>query len=141
MRVSNEQFVRHWIEGVWNQRKFEIVRERFHPQGVAHLEGSDGPVSGPEKLLAEFRVILDAFPDFHVEIDEIISSGEDVVFRWSATGTHLGPELGFASTGRKVTIKGMTWMKIREGKQVEGWDCWNQGGLVAELLKALPEPQ
>lgn len=132
MSKTNEQLARRWIEEIWNQRNDDIVRERFHPQGVAHLEGP-ADVHGPEQMLAQFRMILDAFPDFRVVIDDLISSGEDVAFRWSATGTHRGALLDIAPTGRKVAFSGMTWMKFREGKQVEGWDRWNQGALLAAL--------
>jgi hypothetical protein len=27
----------------------------------------------------------------------------------------------------------MTWLIIRDGKIVEGWDAWNQGALVQSL--------
>ncbi len=30
----------------------------------------------------------------------------------------------------------MTWFCIRNGKLVEGWDGWNEGGLLAQLQAA-----
>jgi hypothetical protein len=34
---------------------------------------------------------------------------------------------------------GMTWMRFEGGAIAEGWDSWNQGGLLEELRSARSE--
>ena len=56
-----------------------------------------------------------------------------MVVRWAAAGTHTGPGLGVPPSGRKVRFRGMTWMRFRDGKLVEGQDSWNLAGLLQAL--------
>ena len=77
--------------------------------------------------------LLGAFPDFEVVVDQIIAEGDDVVVRWSAKGTHRGENLGFPASNKKAGFRGMTWLRFRDGRIVEGWDAWNQGRLLQEL--------
>ncbi|HSW14261.1 MAG TPA: ester cyclase [Solimonas sp.] len=128
---ENEQFVRRWIAEAWNQRNEEVVRQGFHPEAIAHLEGTED-ARGPEALLGQFRLLFGAFPDIHVVIDDLIAKDDVVVMRWSFTGTHLGDSLG-PPTGRAVAADGLTWMRFRDGQMVEGWDRWNQGLLLQRL--------
>ncbi len=47
--------------------------------------------------------------------------------------THKGEFLGFAPTGKEVTITGTTIQRISDGKIVEGWDNWDQLGLLVQI--------
>ena len=47
--------------------------------------------------------------------------------------THKGAFLGFAPTGKKVTITGTTMLRFANGKIVEGWDNWDQLGLLVQI--------
>ena len=68
-----------------------------------------------------------------ITVEGIVGEGDDVVARWVFTGTHRGDALGFPATGRPVSFRGMTWIRFSGGKMVEGWDCWNQTGLIQSL--------
>ena len=132
MRETNEQFVRRWVDEVWNRGNKDLILEYFHAQAEGYLEGPV-VVRGPQELLEQWKVLREAFPDFHLAIEEMISSGEEVAFRWVMTGTHRGALLDIAPTGRQIAARGQTWVTIRDGKMVKGWDCWNQGRVLAEL--------
>ena len=74
-----------------------------------------------------------AFPDFKVTLDQVIEQGDKVVTRWTTTMTHKGEFLGFAPTGKKATVTGTTILRILNGKIVEGWDNWDQLGLLVQI--------
>ena len=131
MPENNAALARRWFEEVWNDRRDATVRELMHPEATGHMEGLE--LKGPAEFLAARATLLGAFPDFAVDVDQIIAEGDDVVVRWSARGTHQGESLGFAASNRKAAFRGMTWLRFRGGKIVEGWDAWNQGRLIAEL--------
>jgi steroid delta-isomerase-like uncharacterized protein len=133
MAESNAALARRWFEEVWNQRCDETVRELLHAEGVGHLEGMD--VHGPEGFLAARAALLGAFSGMRVTVEATVEDGEDVVTRWSARGTHDGDGLGIPASKRPVTFQGITWMRVRDGRIVEGWDRWNVGGLL-ETLRA-----
>jgi predicted ester cyclase len=67
----------------------------------------------------------DAFPDFHVTVNEMIAEGDTVVSRITIRGTHRGELKGYMvswlteplmPSGRRIEIDGMWIFKVLEGK-------------------------
>src|SRR5262245_37777036 len=52
-----------------------------------------------------FRMYLAAFPDLRMVPEDVIASGDKVVARVRATGTHEGVFMGLAPTGRRVEMQ------------------------------------
>lgn len=128
---SNTAIIRRWIDDVWNQRRDATVHELLDPNAIGHLEGL--VTHNVDEFLKARAYLLDAFPDFHIEIDAMIAEGDNVVARWSASGTHGGELLGIKATGKDVRIRGITWFRLANGRLVEGWDVWNEGRLFETL--------
>jgi len=129
--TSSTQLARRWFNDVWNDRREATIHELLHPDAIGHLEGVD--VRGVEEFLQMRAALLEAFPDMRVNVESTIAEGDDVVLRWTASGTHRGAGLGFDATHRPVAFRGITWLRFANGQLVEGWDSWNQGGLIASL--------
>ena len=51
--------------------------------------------------------------------------------------THTGRGLGVEPTGRRVRIEGVILVHIRDGRIVEGWNSYDQLGLLRQI-GALP---
>ena len=117
MTENNRDLATRWFREVWNERKPETIEELFAPGGIAHMAGGDGSI---DDFKAAREGFLQAFPDFSVSVEETVAEGDHVVIRWRVTGTHRGPGLGMEATGRPVSFRGMTWMRFRDGKCVEG---------------------
>jgi steroid delta-isomerase-like uncharacterized protein len=62
--------------------------------------------------------VLQAFPDMKVEIKSIVAEGDQVVVRWTATGTHRGTFLGTPATGRTVPMTNVDIFTLKDGKIV-----------------------
>src|SRR5690349_3833602 len=122
---ENARLARRWFQEVWNERRAETIHELLLPDSVGHLEGGD--VVGPHAFAAVHAEFLKAFPEFRVTVEDTLAQGDQVVVRWSLTGRHHGEGFGRAATGKEVRCRGMTWMRLRDGKLVEGWDSWNFG--------------
>ena len=45
---------------------------------------------------------------------------------------------GIPSSGKRVSVNGMSVQRIGAGKIVEGWDNWDQLGLLVQLGAVLP---
>jgi steroid delta-isomerase-like uncharacterized protein len=58
-----------------------------------------------EGVLEFFRMYRAAFPDLSMEPQDVISSGDKVVARVRASGTHQGEFMGLAATGRSVDVQ------------------------------------
>jgi hypothetical protein len=61
----------------------------------------------------------------------------EIVRRVSWTGTHHGPLLGIAPTGRRVRGEGTVAMRIADGQIAEEWEMSNLLGLL-QRLSAVP---
>ncbi len=82
---------------------------------------------GTDPIAAYFEAAFAALPDFHIEIQAIAESGEDVMVRWHLTGTHSGaPWQGIAPTGRRVALDGIDHFVLRNGKVVSNFVVFDQ---------------
>jgi steroid delta-isomerase-like uncharacterized protein len=131
MSTSNRDLAQRWMDGVWNERRDEVVHELLHPDAVGHMEGGD--VRGHDEFKNVRASLLQAFPDLQLTVDDMVCEGDHVVVRWRIAATHKGSGFGVAATGRKVAFRGMTWMTFSNGVLAEGWDSWNQGALLQQL--------
>ena len=53
--------------------------------------------------------------------------------RITVEGTHKGGQLGVAPTGRRIRIEGIVVVRIANGQLVEGWNSWDQLGLLRQI--------
>ncbi|MFI7064709.1 ester cyclase [Kribbella sp. NPDC050124] len=59
--------------------------------------------TGAEAQKQVWAMLLSAFPDLHVEIEDLIAEDDKLVSRNTVTGTHLGTFMGVPATGRRIT--------------------------------------
>jgi steroid delta-isomerase-like uncharacterized protein len=74
-----------------------------------------------------------AFPDINIKVEDAFGARDRVVVRWSAVMTHRGDDLGIPATGKSVRISGMSIARIVDKKIVEGWDSWDQLGMLKQI--------
>lgn len=130
--------LKRWFDEVWNEGREETIDELFGTGGVAHgLGESDPQVNGPEEFKVFFRNMRSAFPDVRIHIEDMVVEGEKVAARLVLEATHAGEGLGVPATGRRVRVAGITIGRISGGKLQEGWNSWDQLGLLRQM-GALP---
>jgi predicted SnoaL-like aldol condensation-catalyzing enzyme len=126
--------IREWFEQLWNQGKEETIDRLLAPGAIAHGLGPQ-PIVGPEGFKPFFRQLRTAFPDFHVEIVQMVEQGDMVAVVCHVTGVHDGPGMG-APSNANVDFWGMTMGRVRNGQLVEGWNsydfmtCYQQMGIL-----------
>jgi predicted ester cyclase len=65
------------------------------------------------------RPFQSAFPDFEMEIVELIAEGEKVVAHFKCSGTHRGKWLGLPATGRRFEgVDEIYIFEVRDGRLV-----------------------
>ncbi|WP_240907327.1 ester cyclase [Paludisphaera rhizosphaerae] len=131
MSDANRNLSRRWFEEVWNERRAEVVDELLHEEGLGHMESGDFVGRKPFKQVRD--LFLTAFPDLKFEIEDTVAAGDDVVVRWTVSGTHTGDGLGVPPCNKSIAARGMTWHRFKDGQMTEGWDSWNQGALMQHL--------
>ena len=82
---------------------------------------------------------LAAFPDLRMVPEDVIASGDKVVARVRATGTHQGAFLGMAPTGRRIEVQLIDIMRFGpDGRAREHWGVSDQLAMMQQL-GAIPE--
>jgi len=133
MTTDSATLMRRWFEEVWNKGNYAVIDELASPNVKAQGQAEHPVRIGREQFRLFAQGIRSAFPDIHITVHDTIEQHDRVAVRWSATMTHHGPFLGMAPTGRKATINGITWARVENGQIIEGWDNWDQMGLLVQL--------
>lgn len=77
--------------------------------------------TGVQALRYVWEVLLRAFPDIHVAVEDVIAEGDKVVYRNTVTGTHRGEYRGLPPTGRSVTYDEIIIIRFAGGRIAEIW--------------------
>src|SRR5262245_32405157 len=77
--------------------------------------------SGAELAKILFARLLQAYPDLHITIEDLIAEGDKVVSRNTVTGTHQGEYMGIPPTGKSVTYNEVIINRFVDGRIVETW--------------------
>jgi len=131
---ENIQVLRRWFQEVWNEGRIETVHDLLSPDAVARGQrGGEAEIRGPEEFVKFVREIRDSFPDIKVTVEDAFGAGDKVVLRWSAVMTHTGEAPGLPASGQTVRIGGISIARMVEGKIAEGWDNWDQLGMLQQI--------
>ncbi|MBS1679431.1 MAG: ester cyclase [Actinobacteria bacterium] len=95
--------------------------------------------TGASALKEVFGRLHAAFPDLHVEIEDLIAEGDKVVSRNTVTGTHRGAFMGLPPTGRSVSYNEIFVARFAAGRLVETWGVVDMASLMRQL-GLLPGP-
>lgn len=92
-----------------------------------------GEAMGFEEYVRVCESFFEAFPDFQVEIKEILVDGERACIRYVEGGTHVKDFAGVNATGKKTTWSGIGIFHLRDGKIHEEWLQSNMETKLAEM--------
>jgi predicted ester cyclase len=130
--VKNDPtFVRRVFEEGINQKKLEIFDELLAPNYVNHSMPT--PTPGPEGFKAVVGMFMSAFPDFRVEVEDVITEGDLFSSRGYFTGTQQGDFQGIPPTGRSIKAAYIDIWRIENGKLVENWVNLDMMGMMQQL--------
>lgn len=126
------RFARDRVEALFNRGELDRVEEFVTHDFVNHeaWEGEDPGFEGFRLRLGRLR---EAFPDLHMEVEEVVADGDLVAYRATLTGTHRGELLGMAPTGRSFRVQHMHMLRMREGRASEHWATRDDLGMLMQL--------
>ena len=133
MSEQNKAVSRRLVEDVFVGGNLDLAEELVDARFVGHDVAMPEPIRGPEGLKQQAKGYRDAFPDLQFTIEDQIAEGDQVVTRWTVTGTHKGDLFGMSPTGKQATITGITIDRFSGGKIAESWDNWDALGLMQQL--------
>lgn len=130
--TPNKQIVQAFFE-VYNTQDYDSLDECMNSDYMDH---SLPLVRSISDAIAVLKSTHRAFPDIHVQIDELIEEGDRVVFRGRFKATHLGDFIGNAPSGAKIEFEAIEIFKIRGHKISESWGYWPTDAILAQIQRA-----
>jgi steroid delta-isomerase-like uncharacterized protein len=118
---ENKALVRDYLQEVWNQRNLGAL-DKFYPSSdLAEQQGyAEQDLPSLEAAKEYISQVQAAFPDLHVEIDDIIAEGDQVAVRTTWRSSHQTEFKGIpAKTSEQVEVAGNVIWRIADGKIVE----------------------
>src|ERR1044072_3736899 len=94
---ENKEVVKRYVDGLWNQLRYELIDQVFVPEVVAHAPNGMEE-RGSQRFHQVIPAVRKAFPDLHLTIDDVLAEGDRVAVRLRITGTHEGEFAGMAPT-------------------------------------------
>ena len=130
---KNKTLARRWF-AEFNRGNLAAADEIYAPTYVLHDPASPPDlVPGPAGVKQFLSSMLLAFPDAQGTIEDMISEGDKVVFRYTLRGVHQGEFKGMAATGKPFMISGISILRFAGGQIAEEWEIFDTLGLLQQL--------
>ena len=100
------------------------------------VEHNENPGVPPTKAgtLQYFQMLIRAFPDFRMDVQDVIASGDKAVARLQVFGTHRGEFMGIPATGKSATVNLIDITRFGDdGLAREHWGVVDQLALMQQL--------
>ncbi|HLZ55500.1 MAG TPA: ester cyclase [Ktedonosporobacter sp.] len=111
---------RQFMEELFNQRDLSAVDRYVDPNQINH-HLYPGQKEGSEGVKQTATTLLQAFPDLHMTIDEIVQREDTLVIVWTMQGTQKGTLFGMPPSGNQATWTGIDSVRFSNGKVAERW--------------------
>lgn len=115
---ENAELVRRWYDEVLTQGNLDQIEQYLH-EDHRHWRPLGWYTGGIDARTETIQGWQEAFDGFTVTPDLILTDGDLVVARWTASGTHVGTWEGIEPTGASVSWTGNTIFRIACGRIVE----------------------
>lgn len=125
-------FNRYFSEGT-NKGDLSVVEEAFASDYAHHDPAALDVIVGLEGVKGHINTLRAAFPDLAFHVQSMVAEDDELVVRWTATGTHGGNYFGIPATNKPFSITGMNHWRIKDGKAIEGWVSRDDMGLMRQL--------
>jgi steroid delta-isomerase-like uncharacterized protein len=134
------------------QDHVQIIRKIFDLYNAHNLDGIDQYLAGDvrteatgatgmlnkEQTKMYNRRYLDAFPDLHFDLRDVIAQDEKVAVAWVAKGSHTAPLVmtngdRIPATQRMVTVAGHTFCEFKNNLVFRQQILWDQVSFLMQL--------
>ena len=107
MSADKKSMVHRMVEAI-NANDMDVMDELFVPK-----------LARPTKR--SFTSFHAAFPDWRMELVELVAEGNTVVARFRCSGTNQGEFKGVPPTGRRMEVDEVYFLRVKDGKFVYFW--------------------
>jgi predicted ester cyclase len=132
MSTDNKTLVRNAIEEIYNDGNLNLADEIAATNFVPH-DATLNTGTGPTGLKNHANTLRTAFPDLHLNIEEMHADGDAITTRLTIRGTHKGTLLNIPPTGRSINTTGTLISHVKNGKMIDSFMNWDALGVMQQI--------
>ena len=130
---QNRWIARRCMEDFWGKGDASIADEIFAEDCVFHIPSAPPMGRGPQAAKEFLAYVHSGFKEFQTVVDRVIANGNIAVAYGFGQGIHTGEQLGAASTGNKVVMRGVLTLRIDDGKIVDYRADWDTAAFEKQI--------
>jgi steroid delta-isomerase-like uncharacterized protein len=135
--MTPDELARGYAIRYWTEADDSFIDEAFTSDAVYHdpmLPDLPAGTDGPRQRKAAYE---SALSESHVDLHDLVASDDRVAMRWTYRGRFSGEFMGRPPTGETLTISGMHFFRIQNGRIAEAWVEYDSAGFLRDI-GALP---
>ncbi|WP_345193680.1 ester cyclase [Algibacter agarivorans] len=109
-----------WDE-IINNGKLDLINDTNFDKDITLIYNPENVV-GIENFKDYYNNFITGFSDVKFTIVDVFGQGDKLVKHWHYKGTHSGDFFGIPATGKTVDLKGVTLVKMKDGKIAQEQD-------------------
>ena len=123
-----------YTEEVWNSHNPDALAEYFAPDARVHSM-TPGVVAGTglDYLKGRAQSLLNAFPDVHFVIEDVVQQDDRLAARVTLEGTQRGDFAGVPATGKRMKVYDFATYRIVDGKITDVWSLIDMQAMRDQL--------
>ena len=124
---------RRLFEEVLGKGDWSVGEEIIAADVVMYHPSSPAPITGFEAVKGFLSAFRAGFPDFQMNVDDAFGTEEKAAVRWRMEGTHTADLFGIPPTGKRVSVKGISVVRVAGHMIAEDWVAEDSLGLMQQL--------
>jgi steroid delta-isomerase-like uncharacterized protein len=124
----------------WNKRDLNKLNE-ITSENISRSVNNIIRANDRKEVKANMNVIMTAFPDLFVKINNLQFSGNTAYIHWNMAGTNTGIYGEFPATGKKINVSGVSKIQFSVEGMINSEDVfYNELELLQQLGYTLNPP-
>jgi steroid delta-isomerase-like uncharacterized protein len=121
------------FDGIGAGSDIDATVDKYMAEDFVEHENVPGMDNTRETPRQMFKMMHAAFPDFHVNMQEMLQDGDKVVARLTMAGTHEGDFMGMPPSGNPFEINVIDIMQFRDDMCIAHWGVMDMAGLMEQI--------
>lgn len=134
------EIARETFRVLFEERDLSDPHRFWSEESVDHFLAAGQSVRGAQALARWFQQLLEAVPDWRIEIENSFDDGNrQAVVQWRGSGTFTGGAfLGIEPNGRRIELRGVDVFRFDEDGKVATNTIYYDGAEFARQIGMLP---
>ena len=129
--MDARELIRRYYDEVWVKGNVDAIDDLCAPDYVDHTPADDS--AQLERLKRVAGVYRDTATEVELELDVLVGEGDDVAAFWTMRWTQQGEFFGVPADGKRLTLRGAQFFRLRDGAIAETWHVDDYVRLFGQL--------